>query len=154
MQIREVYAGQGNFTTLAPFVLNYGLGSRTEIDSIVVRWPRMDLPTTTVYSPPVNEEVVIDHGARNELKNELMSVYSAKPIVLPNPAQDKVRINLPVAEPTEVGVYNAVGDLVHVFEFSGKQAWEELDVSNWNNGMYIVRSHDAKGMSTKLVIGR
>ncbi|MCB0737939.1 MAG: CRTAC1 family protein, partial [Bacteroidetes bacterium] len=54
MQIREVYAGQGNFTTLAPFILNYGLGQRTAVDSIVVRWPRADLPTTTVVNPPIN----------------------------------------------------------------------------------------------------
>lgn len=154
MQIREVYAGQGNFTTLAPFVLNYGLGSRTEIDSVVVRWPRKDLLTTTVHNPTVNDLLVVDHGAREQLQSELTGVFSAKPIILPNPSSSTVQISMPVAEPTEVGIYNNVGQLVHSFNFDGTSAWEELDVSFWNNGVYIVRTQDSKGLAGKLVISR
>ncbi len=56
---RDIYAGQGNFCAQQPFILNFGLGARTAVDTIIVRWPDGSCSTTTVTNPPINRMLVI-----------------------------------------------------------------------------------------------
>ncbi len=60
MQMREVMSGRGQHTGQQPFILNFGLGDATAIDSIVVRWPDTNCTRSTVYNPPVNQVVTIN----------------------------------------------------------------------------------------------
>ena len=53
-QMRDIYAGQGNFAAQQPFILNFGLGNRT-IDRIEVRWPDATCSRTVVENPPLNQ---------------------------------------------------------------------------------------------------
>lgn len=59
VQTREIYAGQGNFSNQSPFLLNFGLGGRTSVDSIAVSWPGISIPETIVEDPPINEIVTV-----------------------------------------------------------------------------------------------
>lgn len=54
---REVYAGQGNFGGQGPLFLNFGLGSRTQVDEVTVRWP--DRVRTQGRTGPVTANQVV-----------------------------------------------------------------------------------------------
>lgn len=59
VQMRDIYAGQGNFSAQQPFILTFGLGDRTAIDEIDIRWPDASCSHTRVSAPPVNAIVRI-----------------------------------------------------------------------------------------------
>lgn len=52
--MRDIYAGQGNFSAQQPFILTFGLGDRTSIDEIDIRWPDASCSHTRVSAPPIN----------------------------------------------------------------------------------------------------
>ncbi len=83
MQMREVMAGRGMHTGQQPFILNFGLGDATAIDSIVVRWPDANCTRSTAYNPSINRVVTI-----NSFPTGVGEVSSAAPEikVFPNPA--------------------------------------------------------------------
>jgi hypothetical protein len=52
--MRDIYAGQGNFSAQQPFILNFGLGNRASIDTIDIRWPDANCSHTVITNPPIN----------------------------------------------------------------------------------------------------
>ncbi len=61
MQMREVMAGRGMHMGQQPFILNFGLGNVSTIDSIIVQWPDRNSTRKTVVNPPANQIVFIDN---------------------------------------------------------------------------------------------
>ncbi len=59
-QIREIQTGLGHFGGQHPFILNFGLGKLGGVDSIKIRWPKLGVPVTSIYNPPIDLIVVID----------------------------------------------------------------------------------------------
>jgi hypothetical protein len=55
MQMRELMAGRGMHTGQQPFILNFGLGNVTQVDSIVIRWPDKNCSRSVIYRPEVNK---------------------------------------------------------------------------------------------------
>jgi hypothetical protein len=68
--------------------------------------------------------------------------------VYPNPANGRVFID--VNEPTNIGIYNLVGNLVA--EKTISTSGEFIDVRNFVPGMYFVRSTTTQGITQKLII--
>jgi len=65
VQTREVFAGQGHFNTQAPFILNFGLGGRAQVDRVEVTWPGVAEPD--VYeAPPLGELITLPHQPEEE----------------------------------------------------------------------------------------
>ncbi|MFH1131504.1 MAG: CRTAC1 family protein [Pseudomonadota bacterium] len=64
VQMREVYAGQGNFANQSPFILSFGLGQGTKVDKIEVRWPGDAVENTVVTNPEINTIVDIGPGVK------------------------------------------------------------------------------------------
>ncbi len=60
MQMREVLAGRGQHTGQQPFMLNFGLGDATAVDSVVVRWPDANCSYKVVKNPQINSRLVIN----------------------------------------------------------------------------------------------
>jgi hypothetical protein len=58
--VQEVSAGDGNFANQRPLILSFGLGQRTTVDSIAVRWPNRELTQTTVVPDGIDRVVVVD----------------------------------------------------------------------------------------------
>ena len=56
---REVYAGEGNFAGQQPLRLTFGLGPRSSVDSISVRWPDKDRTVTSMVPDGVDRLVTI-----------------------------------------------------------------------------------------------
>ncbi|MCB0737938.1 MAG: T9SS type A sorting domain-containing protein, partial [Bacteroidetes bacterium] len=95
-----------------------------------------------------------DHGARDELRKELQVIYSTKPVVTPQPAQSIVNIGVPDAENAIISIYNSQGALMHEGQVTDPTTWYQVDVSNWINGIYIVRTNNSVKSSTKLLISK
>ncbi len=83
LQMREVMAGRGMHTGQQPFILNFGLGSATAIDSIVVRWPDANCTRSAIYNPPVNQVVGINSFPTGIHEGTLSAIPECK--VFPNP---------------------------------------------------------------------
>jgi hypothetical protein len=60
MQMREIMAGRGQHAGQQPFILNFGLGSATHVDSIVVRWPDAACSRNVIYNPQVNQKATVN----------------------------------------------------------------------------------------------
>lgn len=65
-QIREIQAGLGHCAQQQHFIRNVGIEKKNYIDSIIVRWPNMDMQQTVVYNPPTNVILDIDETGNNE----------------------------------------------------------------------------------------
>ena len=57
---REISAGDGNFANQQPFILNFGLGARTNVDLIKVKWPNLQHTFTDYVPEGIDRMVVID----------------------------------------------------------------------------------------------
>ncbi|MBI5479908.1 MAG: CRTAC1 family protein, partial [Deltaproteobacteria bacterium] len=58
--VQEVAAGDGNFANQKPFILHFGLGQRTSVDLVTVRWPNRDHPESLVMPEGIDRIIVVD----------------------------------------------------------------------------------------------
>src|SRR5690606_10567446 len=54
-RMREVYAGRGNASGQQPFLMLFGLGSNTVVDSMKIVWPDVAGSETVIRNPGVNQ---------------------------------------------------------------------------------------------------
>lgn len=74
--------------------------------------------------------------------NSSISVY-------PNPAKEKLIIDLHTAETGHVTIFDAVGKLVYQSEISRTAT---VNTASWNKGLYIVKISSTKGVSTSKIV--
>ncbi len=77
----------------------------------------------------------------NEEETQNLSVY-------PNPASDRLYVNLPYNENisvTKVAVYNVFGQLIHTFNNLEESTYMELNTADLNNGIYFVVAYTSDG---------
>jgi hypothetical protein len=67
--------------------------------------------------------------------------------LFPNPADQS--INIEAEGMTHLSVYNMLGQLVYDTETEGNMM--KLNVSEWNNGVYLIRIQSAQGKSSHRV---
>jgi len=107
MQMREVMAGRGQHTGQQPFMLNFGLGDATAVDSVVVRWPDAGCSRKVVKNPRINDRLVI-----NSFPAGVAGTAPAPELkIFPNPTTRYVVVqgdNL-VSRAAEVTLMDAVG---------------------------------------------
>ena len=60
VQVKEVYSG-GSYISQSDTRLHFGLGSRTRVDSIEIRWPSGG-KTEVIRDVPLNQFVVVQQG--------------------------------------------------------------------------------------------
>jgi len=128
-QIRDIRSGEG-FKYMSTLNTHFGIGTDTEIDQIIIRWPSgiVDL----IENPDINTVHLIIEG-QNVLGTEDQVLA---PITLyPNPANDQLNIK-----------YNAplAGSVASVYDVSGRailtQTLKEnaLNISNLTTGTYFL----------------
>ena len=63
-QIREVQCGRGHASSQPSIAVEFGLGQRTAIDSVTVRWPSADPETDTQIwtAPPIKRFIKLTQG--------------------------------------------------------------------------------------------
>ncbi|MEM1322247.1 MAG: T9SS type A sorting domain-containing protein [Bacteroidota bacterium] len=70
-------------------------------------------------------------------------------VAYPNPAQRLLTLELvqPVAEPQQLMVSNSLGQVVYETRISASQKQIHLDISRWQNGLYLCTLIDKEGQS-------
>jgi hypothetical protein len=106
-QIRDVQSGVG-FRHMHTMNVHFGIGTATEIDSIVVKWPSGI--KDVVANPSINDARLIIEGTENL---SLESFNQIKFSVYPNPTQDVLNIeNMEYLNPSSVFIINSSGTVV------------------------------------------
>jgi hypothetical protein len=146
-QMRDIQSGVGRWGMVQPFELNFGLAKNTTIDSIVVRWPRMGLPTTTVVNPPINQVVAIDiNGNVTNGVDRADGDESLRLTLAPNPTSDWMTARLaPALRGNSIlEIYNAMGEQIHRSNIAGAE-YVRVPVESLPDGYYMVRVTSADG---------
>lgn len=71
-------------------------------------------------------------GLKNSLDEPSFSIY-------PNPAQSTINIESKEWRPQTLSIYNSIGELVYSDQWHTGQKSKELNLSNFSNGIYIMK---------------
>lgn len=136
VQIRDVRSGEG-FGYMSSLNTIFGIGTATEIESIIIKWPSGIVDTLLNVQPDINLLVV--EGSTllgvGQMTNGAFSVY-------PNPASDVLNIKL---------VNNITLNTAQIFDLSGRLVSspqinnETIDIKKLASGTYILSLKDADG---------
>lgn len=129
-QIREVRSGDG-FRYMSSLNAHFGLGTDTQIDSVVVHWPS---GITNVFTDVEINTLLVVTESSNPLSTE--NETEIEFVVYPNPAHDELFVDTPE------GVQ---GGTISIFDVQGKQVKNQIlnsnriDVSTLETGSYVLR---------------
>lgn len=149
-QMRDIEAGQGHFGGQQPFILTFGLGSATTIDSVVVRWPDQNCSRTVVTGVPVRKTIVIDKNGFRILGAVRQDEQpSPKLRLFPSPATGSHLIVEGEAQLSGVVEIHALGGEMLLRQDSTSNRSQELHVpiSNLGNGVYLFKLTPGDGPS-------
>lgn len=141
-QIREVRSGEG-FEFMSSLNTHFGIGTQTEIDSIVVYWPSGIIDT--IENPNINEALEIVEGSTLSLEDSLVNDL----IIYPNPT--KGDLNLTTIDSFQNAFYT-------VFDINGRRVMNAsltdttIDVSALQAGSYILRVVSGQSIKTQKFI--
>ena len=130
MQIREVRSGQG-FSHMNSLVAHFGLGTATEIDEIVIKWPSGAIDV--IQDPAINEQHIYVEGDNPLSTNDFLKQEIK---LFPNPAVDIVNISKSGLENTAVTVVDINGRTVLNTTISAENT---IDIGNLRSGSYFVQ---------------
>jgi len=132
MQVREVRAGE-SYGTQNSFTSHFGIGSETEIDQIIIRWPSGTIDQ--LDNPNSNEIINIVEG--QVLGTEDFNLNS-KILLYPNPSKNNITLKFNFnKERVSVRIYSITGELVYQKEMSG--IYEEfIDITHLDTGLYFI----------------
>ena len=127
-QIRDVRSGEG-FAMMSTLNTHFGLGTDTEIEQVIVRWPSGIVDT--IENPDINSTLVIVEGdhqlAVSEVNSDRVSIY-------PNPVKEFLNVQGKSLEGAQIEIHNLTGTLVH----KGKLVDNKVNVSHLNKGVYVI----------------
>jgi len=127
-QIRDVRSGEG-FAHMSTLNTHFGIGTDTEIEKVIVRWPSGIVDT--IENPDINTSLVIVEGdhqmAVNEVDANTFSIY-------PNPVRDILHVQSKSWENVNYEIFHITGTLVQ----KGKLSNGNINVNNLNKGIYII----------------
>lgn len=131
--VKEVRAG-GSFASQHDRKLHFGLGGRTSVDSLTVRWPAGN--TTAYTNLDANQTYRIVEGDRPEVvartvANRSTASVEDEPLAYPNPATDRLILRRSVFDPV---LRNMDGRVVR--RWPGRHSL--LDVSDLPPGIYLL----------------
>ncbi|TDP59436.1 CRTAC1 family protein [Flavobacterium dankookense] len=143
-QIRDVRSGEG-FEFGSTLNTHFGLGTATEIDQVVVKWPSGTVDT--FENVAINQTLNVVEGATLSNQNFNNGVFA----IYPNPVKETINIQL---KDNTITLNNA-----QIFDINGKRVIstnnvdQPINVSQLANGSYIlvVTDSDTKSYSQKFI---
>ena len=138
-QIREIRSGQG-FSHMSSMKANFGIGSASEIEKVVIKWPSGTVDT--ILDPTPNQNLVVVEGstllANNQFESNALRVF-------PNPASNvlNVKCNNSTTLIETAAIYDISGRLV----MNATVANKTIDVKSLASGSYLLILKDEKGNS-------
>lgn len=134
-QIRDIRSGEG-FGYMGTLNAHFGIGTATEIEKIVIKWPSGVIDTVT--NPAVNQYLTVVEGSTLAVTGFATSEFS----IYPNPANDILNIKAG----KNIAFQNA-----EVFDLTGKLVLktainnESISVKKLQTGTYILLIRDTEG---------
>lgn len=133
-QIRDVRSGEG-FALMSTLNTHFGIGTDTEIEKVIVRWPSGTVDT--IENPTINSTLVVVEGEHvlgvNDMNVDKISIY-------PNPVKDVLNVQGKSLENANIEIHHLTGALVYKSKLSGNN----VNVSNLGKGVYVI-SIDSNG---------
>lgn len=142
VQIRDVRSGEG-FKYAGSLNAHFGIGTATEIDQIVVRWPSGVVDT--IDNPEINQALFVLENSTMGVNENTLSDF----VVYPNPAKDILTLNS----------QNSL-EKAELFDLNGRKVLSSeitnnntVNISGLASGTYILLATDSNGnQSTQKVI--
>ena len=143
VQIRDVRSGEG-YGIENSFVLHFGLGATTQVDSAIVMWPSGIVDHT--LSLVVDQTINLNEGGSPLSTHASLNSKDISLTVFPNPVNDQATIRLDHFQ--QFGLNNLT---VNVFDINGKLVYTEtslqrsiitLGTSVFAKGLYFVEVRD------------
>lgn len=128
MQIREVRAGEG-FAFMSTLNTHFGIGTNTEIEKIIVKWPSGIIDT--ILNPTINSTLHIVEGDHQMGVTDLDQLAFA---VYPNPVKDILNIKSKTLVNSTFEIRDLAGSLV----MKGDAQTGKINVQQLNKGVYIL----------------
>jgi hypothetical protein len=146
MQMKEIYAGQGNAAGQNGFCQHFGIGNESKVDSIVISLPNKEQSHLVIEDPEINS---LMHLTRDQFiqytgKTEAFSVFP-NPVSTPN-----LSVFVPESfqsRPIRFSFYSLTGKLVHSTSrlVQNNQSVIALTPSFPSSGVYLLRITPANG---------
>lgn len=128
MQIRDVRSGEG-FSQMSSLNTHFGIGTDSEIEKIIVRWPSGIVDT--LENLDVNTTLVIVEGEHqmgmNEVEAPIFSIY-------PNPVKDILNVQGKSLENSQFEIFHLSGNKL----MTGKLTNGKINVKHLNKGIYVI----------------
>jgi len=141
-QIRDVRSGEG-FAYMSSLNTHFGIGSDTEIEKIIIRWPSGIIDI--IENPDINTSLVVVEGEHQMGVNDTNTVQFS---IYPNPVKDVLKIRAKTYENTTYEIYHLTGSLVQ----KGKLENGKINVSQLNKGIFIISlNQDGKKSNLKFI---
>ncbi len=132
-QIREVRAGE-SYGTQNALASHFGLGTATEIETIIVSWPSGIVDT--IENPDININIRIVEGQGVLSVDDIASTETFT--VFPNPASTQINFTMnPTTTETTMYVYDLLGRQV-IAQNAQPTGTQSIDISKLNAGVYFV----------------
>ncbi len=139
-QMRDIEAGQGHFGGQQPFMLTFGLGDATTIDSVVVRWPDQNCSRTVITGVPVRKTIVINKDGFRTLGAVMQQEQpSPKLRLYPSPATgDHLIVSGDTQLAGVVEIHSLGGErLLRQDSTSNRSQELQVPINNFGNGVYL-----------------
>ena len=127
-QIRDVRSGEG-FSEMSTLNTHFGIGTDTEIQQVIVRWPSGIVDT--IENPEINSTLVIIEGEHQmgvqDVEADLFSIY-------PNPVKDILNVQGKSLDAADFEIHHITGSKV----MTGKINNGKINVKHLTKGIYII----------------
>lgn len=135
--MKDIMGDMGQWTNEYPFIQNFGLGQRTMIDTIDVRWPDANCTHTIVTHVAANQFVRIDSAGISGI----MPIGHTTPnnfSIYPNPDNgDNINIRFQGPVNPFIAIYNELGQQVADYK-PGYASSFTLPLGNIPAGLYFI----------------
>lgn len=132
-QIREVRAGE-SYGTQNALASHFGLGTATQIETIIVSWPSGNVDTIENVDSNLNLTIVEGEGLLSVEEVANKETF----IVFPNPASTQINFTLnPTTTVSTIYVYDLLGRQV-LAQNTQPTGTQSIDISKLNTGVYFI----------------
>lgn len=142
MQIRDVRSGEG-FAFMSTLNTHFGIGTDTEIEKIIIRWPSGIVDT--ILNPEINTTLTVTEGetimgvAEQDLQQ--FAIY-------PNPVKDILNIKTNDLTNSKFEIRDLTGSVI----LKGNAQSGKINVNHLEKGIYILTfEQNGKKSNTKFV---
>ncbi|MBP8822506.1 MAG: VCBS repeat-containing protein [Flavobacteriales bacterium] len=141
IQVRDVVSGDG-FRYMSTLTAHFGLGTGTEITSVVVRWPSGVVDS--IPAPPINGTLTVVEGESGTTTG-IAQLPAAQISLFPSPAVNTLHVQVPGGI---TGRWATITDLAGQVVARPALRQGSIDVSNLSTGLYLLNVETSTGNRT------